>query len=77
MISNLADLEHPHESVSARDRKQLVVVREIHGVDLSGQIIYTAERLVVVALVEELHFVSVAPSCQDYIIIFLAELAGI
>lgn len=52
-------------------------MREVHCTDLAGQPVDAAEWLIVVTPVEQLHLVCVAPTCEDNILVLLAELTGI
>jgi hypothetical protein len=52
-------------------------MREVHGVNLSREVVNGTERFIVVAFVEQLDLVRVAASCDDQILVLLAELARV
>lgn len=54
---NFTESKYSHIPISPRNRKHRVVVRKVNSSYLSRQVVNGAERLIIVALVEELHLV--------------------
>lgn len=74
---HFADSEDPHVAVGPRYRKHGVIVREVHCANLPRQVINRTERLVIVALVKQLHLVRKTASSYYHVLVLLAELAGV
>ena len=49
---HLIKSKHPNIPIRPRYRKHRVIIREIHRINFTGQIVYSAERFIVVAFVE-------------------------
>lgn len=72
-----AESKHPHVSIGSRNGEHRIVMGEVDSGYFARHIEDGAERLIVVALVEQLHFVRSTASCNDQILMLLAELTGI
>jgi len=75
--SDFTEAKQPNIAICSWNGKHTVIMRKVHSVDFSGQVVDGTKGFIVIAFVKQLHLVWRTATRYDQILVLFTELASI